>query len=80
MIFNMNQGQQLNITLKGVTVEKMDIFIDRIIKEQGYTLHMLGQYIHNTLQARTHPNLVEEEAYKHILRRIAQRHKQQENG
>lgn len=69
-----NRGQQQYYLRPGeVTLEKLDTFINRVIKERGYNLQILGQDIQNGLQSGGMRNIIEDEVYTHILQRIIKR-------
>ena len=53
-----------------VPEEKIKLFVERVIKEKGYTLEILGQEIQQGLQAQGMHNIVEDSVYKKILLHI----------
>ena len=72
----MNQQNSFDIP---VSLEKINLFIDRVIKEKGYTLAILGQEIQHGLQRDGMHNLVEDCVYQKILQQVIIRYKEEQN-
>lgn len=72
-ILSQMRGQTQATKVK-VLVEKLDLFINRCIKERGYTCRILHQEIQRYLQIDGQQyNLTEDSIYGSILQRLAQR-------